>query len=109
MNKIKFVILLLVVFMLFSCASAPKSWDSFSGKMYLKIFKTTCIKSAESGAAGSGHSEEAKKFFESACDCVVKQIPILYPNPSDMPSNLKDEPEWIEASEMCMEKHNPKK
>ena len=95
--------------MLFSCASAPKSWDSYSGKMYLKIFKTTCIKSAESGAAGSGHSEEAKKFFESACDCVVKQIPILYPNPSDMPSNLKDEPEWIEASEMCMEKHNPKK
>ena len=61
------------------------------------------------GAAGSGHSEEAKKYFESACDCVVKQIPILYPNPSDMPSNFKDEPEWIEASGMCIEKHNPKK
>ena len=77
--------------------------------MFLKMFKTTCIKSAESGGPGSDHSEEAKKYFESACDCVVKQIPILYPTPGDMPSNFKDESEWIEAQEMCIEKHNPNK
>ena len=47
MSLIKFIILSLTIFTLFSCASVPKSWDSYSGKMYLKIFKTTCVTSAK--------------------------------------------------------------
>ena len=109
MNKIKLILLSLVAFMLFSCASAPKSWDSYSGKMYLKIFKTTCVTSAKSSVPEPVIPEEVEKYIESACDCIVKQIPILFPNPSAMPNNFKDEPEWIEASQMCIEKHTPKK
>ena len=109
MSLIKFIVLSLTIFTLFSCASAPKSWDGYSGKMYLKIFKTTCVKSAKAQSPETDLEEEIDTYIESACDCIVKQIPILYPNPSAMPNNFKDEPEWIEASQMCIEKHTPEK
>ena len=104
MNKIKFVILLLVVFMLFSCGfnKIPESWDSYSGRLYLKVFEKSCVLGWKTK---SDSSKEEQQLGETVCACIVEQLPLFYPNPVDMPTgtDLNNDPIFMEASKKCVD------
>ena len=63
----------------------PKSWDSFSGRMTLKLMKKSCIKGWEWESA-SDSSEEERQMAESFCECYVGELQLTYPNPRDVDS-----------------------
>ena len=104
MNKIKSIILLGAIFIFSSCSfnKMPESWDNSSGRIFWKIFKKSCIAGYN---LASDSSEEEKEMAESLCDCMVEEIQLIYPIPSNMPMGkaLTEDPAVLEAREKCVD------
>ena len=107
----KKVILLASIFIFHSCGfidtfiNGPKSWDSRSGQITLKLFKNSCIKAWMSEAEEDLSKEEKQKVREEAelfCECAYQKLMLVYPDPRNMPLSLsKQEEETRKIMDEC--------
>ena len=106
MNKIKFIILLGAIFIFSSCSftEMPKTWDSFSGRMTLKLMKKSCM-TGWKWESDSNVSEEERQIAESYCECYVEELQLTYPNPRDVPTqyDLSTHPDMQGVIEKCFD------
>ena len=101
--KIKFIILSGSILVLSSCSlfsdKPPKSWDSFSARLSLKLKEKVCMKAYEDGF-GSDLSEEERQIAESFCECMNEEFQLRYPSPRDIP-NPPEKEVMEEIAEEC--------